>query len=105
VRRETGPIDAATDDLARRRITALLVLAAACVIGLVVLYGLAVHTSIGQHLDNDALLGRSQNPRVQRATDHLLHTIDVFSLALIGGRSCSPPWLEPGSGSRSARRP
>jgi membrane-associated phospholipid phosphatase len=60
-------------------------LAAACVVALVVLYVLAVHTSIGQHLDNDALLGRSQNPRVQRATDHLLHTIDVFSLALFGG--------------------
>ena len=54
-------------------------------VALVVLYVLAVHTGIGQHLDNDALLGRSQNPRVQRATDHLLHTIDVFSLALIGG--------------------
>ena len=60
-------------------------MAAACVVALVVLYALAVHTSIGQHLDNDALLGRSQNPRVQRATNHLLHTIDVFSLALIGG--------------------
>jgi hypothetical protein len=59
--------------------------AVACVVALVVLYGVAVHTSIGQHLDNDALLGRSQNLRVQRATDHLLHTIDVFSLALLGG--------------------
>lgn len=60
-------------------------MAAACVVALVVLYGLAVHTSFGQHLDNDALLGRSQNPRVQQATDHLLHTIDVLSLSLIGG--------------------
>jgi membrane-associated phospholipid phosphatase len=56
-----------------------------CVIALVVLYGLAVHTSFGQHLDNDALLGRSQNPRVQQAANHLLRTIDVFSLELIGG--------------------
>jgi membrane-associated phospholipid phosphatase len=63
----------------------LLTLAAACVVALVVLYALTVHTSVGQHLDNDALLGRSQNPRVQRATNHLLHTLDVFSLALIGG--------------------
>lgn len=49
------------------------------------LYGVAVQTSVGQHLDNDALLGRSQNLRVQHATGHLLHTLDVFSLALIGG--------------------
>jgi membrane-associated phospholipid phosphatase len=50
-----------------------------------VLYALAVHSSAGQHLDNDALLGRSQNPRVQQATNHLLHTIDVVSLTVIGG--------------------
>jgi membrane-associated phospholipid phosphatase len=60
-------------------------LAVACGLALVVVYGLIVHTSFGQHLDNDALLGRSQSPRVQRATDHLLHTIDVFSVALLGG--------------------
>ena len=64
---------------------ALFGLAAACVVALVVLYVLAVHTSFGQHLDNDALLGRSQNPRVQQATNRLLHSIDVFSLELIGG--------------------
>ena len=58
---------------------------AACVVALVVLYALAVHTHFGQHLDNDALLGRSQNARVQHATERLLHTIDVLSLALIGG--------------------
>lgn len=83
--RQTGSIGDATHDLARRRVTALMVLAGACVVALIVVYGIAVHTSIGQHLDNDALLGRSQSPRVQRATDHLLHTIDVFSLAVIGG--------------------
>lgn len=77
--------DAAIDDPARRRVNALLVLAAACALALVVLYVLAVHTSFGQHLDNDALLGRSQNPRVQQATNRLLHSIDVFSLELIGG--------------------
>jgi membrane-associated phospholipid phosphatase len=83
--RQTGAIDAATDDLTRRRAAALLVLAVACVAALVVVYGIAVHTSVGRHLDNDALLGRSQNPKVQRATSHLLHTIDLFSLAWIGG--------------------
>jgi len=85
VRRQTGPIDTATDDGARRRLWALLGLAAACVVALIVLYVLAVHTSFGQHLDNDALIGRSQNPRVQQATNRLLHSIDVFSLELIGG--------------------
>lgn len=71
--------------MSTRRATALVVLAVAAVVALIVVYGLAVHTGIGQHLDNDALLGRSQNARIQRATDHLLHTVDVFSIALIGG--------------------
>jgi membrane-associated phospholipid phosphatase len=83
--RQTGTIDPATDDLTRRRASTLLLVAVACVVGLMVLYGLAVHTGIGQHVDDDALLGRSMNPRVQHATNHLLHTIDVSSLALIGG--------------------
>ena len=52
---------------------------------LTLLYLLAVRTSFGQHLDNDALAGRSLNPRVQQATQRLLHSIDETSLAVIGG--------------------
>jgi membrane-associated phospholipid phosphatase len=54
-------------------------------VALAVLYLLTVRTSFGQHLDNDALLGRSLNPRVQHATQRLLHSVDVTSLAVIGG--------------------
>jgi membrane-associated phospholipid phosphatase len=44
-----------------------------------------VRTSYGQRLDDDALLGRSLNGHVQEATRRLLHSIDLTSLALIGG--------------------
>jgi len=63
----------------------LLAYGVGCLVALAVLYLLAVRTSFGQHLDNDALLGRSLNPRVQQATRRLLHSIDVTSLAVIGG--------------------
>lgn len=54
-------------------------------VGLAALYLLAVRTGLGQHLDDDALLGRSLNPRVQHAASRLLRSIDVSSLALVGG--------------------
>jgi membrane-associated phospholipid phosphatase len=44
-----------------------------------------VRTGFGQHLDDDALLGRSLNPRVQRASSRLLRSIDVASLIAVGG--------------------
>lgn len=52
---------------------------------LAILYLVAVRTPFGQHLDNDALIGRSLNLRVQHATQRLLHSLDVTSLAVIGG--------------------
>ena len=53
--------------------------------GLAALYLLAVRTGLGQHLDDDALLGRSLNPRVQHAASRLLRSIDVSSLVVVGG--------------------
>jgi membrane-associated phospholipid phosphatase len=44
-----------------------------------------VRTGFGQHLDDDALLGRSLNPRVQNASSRLLRGIDVASLVAVGG--------------------
>jgi membrane-associated phospholipid phosphatase len=44
-----------------------------------------VRTGFGQHLDDDALLGRSLNPRVQHASSRLLRGIDVSSLVAVGG--------------------
>ncbi len=58
---------------------------AACVVALAVCYLVAVRTGWGQHLDADALLGRSLNPRVQQASSRLLRSIDVISLAVLGG--------------------
>ncbi len=49
------------------------------------MYLVAVRTHVGQHLDDDALLGRSLNYRVQEATQRLLNSIDVSSLVLVGG--------------------
>jgi membrane-associated phospholipid phosphatase len=63
----------------------LLACGAACVVGLAVCYLVAVRTGWGQHLDDDALLGRSLNPQVQRASSRLLRSIDLTSLAVLGG--------------------
>jgi membrane-associated phospholipid phosphatase len=63
----------------------LLAYGAACVVGLVLCYLVAVRAGWGQHLDDDALLGRSLNPRVQQSSSRLLRSIDVTSLAVLGG--------------------
>lgn len=49
------------------------------------MYLVAVRTHAGQRLDDDALLGRSLNYKVQEATQRLLNTIDISSLVLVGG--------------------
>ena len=63
----------------------LLALAAVCVAALAVVYLVAVRTHTGQHLDDDALLGRALNYRVQAATQRLLNSLDATSLAVVGG--------------------
>src|SRR4029077_5995665 len=69
--------------LCRRRLQALAVAAAAMV---AVVYILAVRTGGGQRLDATALQGRrATDPRSVHAAARLLTTIDVASLALIGG--------------------
>jgi membrane-associated phospholipid phosphatase len=63
----------------------LLALALACVALFGVLYALAVRTRFGQKIDNAALAGRTTRASVLRATDHLLNTISIGSLVLVGG--------------------
>jgi membrane-associated phospholipid phosphatase len=63
----------------------LLAYGAVCVVGLIICYLVAVRTGWGQHLDDDALAGRSLNPQVQQASDRLLRSIDVDSLTVLGG--------------------
>jgi membrane-associated phospholipid phosphatase len=68
----------------RRR--ALFGLAIGSVIGLAVVYLLAVHTTWGQRLDATALRGRGAlRPRTIHAAQELLTTISVASLVLVGG--------------------
>lgn len=64
----------------------MLALSAASVLGLMLLYALAIRTEIGQRLDDSPLgsLDRDLNPNVFAATDDLLDTIDVSSLAILG---------------------
>jgi membrane-associated phospholipid phosphatase len=63
----------------------LLILGIFCVLALALLYVLAVRTTWGQELDNAALSGRTTRASVLRATDHLLNTISVASLVVLGG--------------------
>ena len=65
---------------------ALLALAAACAVLTVILYVLAVRTSEGQRLDDDALgsLSPESPTAVAEATSDLLDTISVASLFLLG---------------------
>ena len=71
-------------ELEQNRITRLLVLAVLCVVLLAVLYIVAVHTSLGQRIDDAAVDGRTLRPSVLHATDRVLNTISVASLALGG---------------------
>ena len=68
-----------------RRERRLFALALACVALFAVLYGIAVRTTFGQRIDNAALAGRTTRASVLRATDHLLNTISISSLVLVGG--------------------
>jgi len=58
--------------------------AAAATLAFFVLYIVAVRTALGQRLDNAALEGRTSRATVLAATDHLLNTISVTSLVLVG---------------------
>ena len=71
-------------DLARNRIARLMVLAVLCLTLLAVLYVVAVHTSLGQRIDDAAVDGRTLRPSVLQATDRVLNTISVASLGLGG---------------------
>lgn len=64
-----------------RRMVLLLVI---CILLLAVLYVLAVQTSWGQRLDDAALDGRTTRVGVLNATQRLLDTISVASLAAAG---------------------
>jgi len=78
----TSMVDATASSY-RRRLQALAVVAAAMV---AVVYILAERTTWGQRLDSTALQGRrALDPRAVHAAARLLTTIDVASLALIGG--------------------
>ncbi len=68
--------------LARKRIAQLLVFAAVCLVLLAVVYVVAVHTSWGQRVDDAALEGRTHRTTVLNATQDLLDTISIASLAL-----------------------
>ena len=71
-------------DLAQSRIRRLAVLAGACLAVVAVLYVVAVHTNLGQRIDDAAVVGRTLQPQVLAATDRVLNTISVASLALGG---------------------
>jgi membrane-associated phospholipid phosphatase len=76
----------ALDDVARRKVWTFLAVALLCVLGVVVVYVLAVHTHRGRDLDQVAYEGRSvTRPAATRASEHLLRTISETSLALLGG--------------------
>lgn len=62
----------------------LLLLAVVCAALLVVAYAVMVRTSLGQEIDDTALEGRTTRASVIHATDDLLNTISVTSLAVAG---------------------
>lgn len=68
----------------RRRVSLLVGFGAACAVLTGGLYLGAVRTARGQRLDEAALVGRSSNAAVQRATNELLDTLSVSSLAVAG---------------------
>jgi membrane-associated phospholipid phosphatase len=69
------------------RIRSLLVVAALAALLFMGVYVVAVQTEWGQRLDATALEGgaRVDRPRVEKATEDLLTTISIGSVALIGG--------------------
>lgn len=81
-----GPVSLPQDEevLAESRIMRLVVLAVVCLALVAVLYVIAVHTSQGQRIDDAAVDGRTLRPSVLQATDRVLNTISVASLALGG---------------------
>ena len=65
-----------------------LCIALACVAGVAVVFWARGHTSIGHRIDTSAIihgLTASTAPRLHHATSDVLRTIDVTSLALMGG--------------------
>ena len=68
--------------LARARTFRLLCFAVVCGLLLVVLYVISVRTHWGQTIDDAALDGRTTRAAVLTATDHVLNTISIASLAL-----------------------
>jgi membrane-associated phospholipid phosphatase len=70
---------------AQKREVMLVVFAVACAVLLAVLYVVAVRTSWGQRIDDAALDGRTTRATVLNATDRLLNTISIASLALGSG--------------------
>lgn len=68
--------------LGRRRAARLFLLALVSLVLLAVVYVVAVHTEWGQRIDDAALDGRTTRTAVLNATQDLLDTISVASLAL-----------------------
>ena len=68
-----------------RRPAAPLLVAAACAGGLVVVYALFVHTTVGQRVDNAALLGRAAVP--QGLVDDAWGILDTISLVALAAAS------------------
>jgi membrane-associated phospholipid phosphatase len=74
------------DEVRRRRRAALQRLSIASVAAVAIVYVVAVQTAWGQRVDATALRGRTiLEPRVVHAAARLMSTIDVASLALVGG--------------------
>jgi membrane-associated phospholipid phosphatase len=63
----------------------LVVFAVVCLVLLAAVYIVAVHTAWGQRVDDAALDGRTHRATVLLATQRLLDTISIASLALGGG--------------------
>jgi membrane-associated phospholipid phosphatase len=78
----SAPLGSSARDLARTRAIRLGCFAVVCGILLVALYVVAVRTHWGQTVDDAALDGRTTRANVLAATDRVLNTISIASLAL-----------------------
>lgn len=67
-----------------QRVTVLVAIAVVCLALVAGLYIAAVRTHVGQRADEAAIIGRTTDRVVQRATTHVLNTISVTSLILAG---------------------